>query len=167
MRITTCTEGDLGPLETHLPTGRNDAHAYHFGQQQSGEAEYLIAWLDDAPVGTAVIEWPGFRFDAARAAYPDCAEITNLHVHTSHRGHGIGTALLAAAESRIAARGLRQAGLGVGVENPDAARLYLRLGYQDTHIHAESRYTWYDADDVAHDVTEVDTHLVKDLPGAG
>ena len=165
MRIATCTEADLSPLERHLPTGRNNAHAYHFARQKSGDVEYLIAWIDDVPVGHGLINWVGFRDDAPRAAYPECPEISNLGVDQAWRGTGIGSALIAEAEARIRARGFRRAGLGVGVENPDAARLYARLGYRDTELRCESRYSWYDSDDVCHDVVEIDAFLVKELAG--
>ena len=164
MRITTCTAADLSVLERHLPTGKNNAHAYHFSRQKKGEAEYLIAWIDDIPVGYALINWNGFRDDEPRAAYPGCPAISNLGVDEAWRGKGIGSALIASAEERIAARDFRQSGLGVGVENPDAARLYARLGYRDTSLRCESRYSWYDNDDVCHEVVETDMYLVKDLP---
>jgi hypothetical protein len=50
-RVATCAETDIDALEHHLPSGRNDAHAHHFARRQAGEAEYLIAWVDDVPVG--------------------------------------------------------------------------------------------------------------------
>jgi len=163
MRIATCAEADLDLLERHLPTGRNDAHAYHFGCQRAGEVEYLIAWIDDVPVGNCVITWAGFREDAPRAAFPDCPAIGYLHVGQTWRGNGVGSAVVGAAESRIVARGLRQAGLGVGIDNPGAARLYERLGYRDTSLQCESRYTWHDDEGVGHEMAETNLYLVKDL----
>ena len=164
MRIATCTEADLVPLELHLPTGRNKAHAHHYTRQASGAAEYLVAWADDVPVGYGLINWAGFRDEPPRAAHPACPEISNLGVTEAWRGKGIGTALLTAAEARILARGFQQAGLGVDEGNPDAARLYERLGYRDTTLRSEMQYTYYDRDDVPHDMTETVRFLVKDLP---
>jgi ribosomal protein S18 acetylase RimI-like enzyme len=163
MRISTCTEADLAALERHLPTGRNNAHAYHFGRQQAGDVEYLIAWIGDVPVGQAVVTWAGFQEEAVRDAVPDCPAIGYLGVDQGQRGRGVGSGLVAAAEERITARGFRRAGLGVGTENPDAMRLYERLGYRDTSVRCESRYTWYDEAGVGHDVTETNLYLVKDL----
>jgi ribosomal protein S18 acetylase RimI-like enzyme len=45
------------------------------------------------------------------------------------RGHGIGTALMAAAEELVCSRGFEAIVLGVEDSNPRARRLYERLGY--------------------------------------
>ncbi|AEV84249.1 N-acetyltransferase GCN5 [Actinoplanes sp. SE50] len=163
MRTATCVEADLASLERHLPTGRNNAQAYHFQRQQTGEIDYLIAWLDDVPVGQAVITWAGFLDERVRAAVRGCPEIGWLGVAPARRGRGVGIALLQSAESRIAARGLRMSGVGVATDNPRAARLYERLGYRDTSMSSESRYTWYDDADIGHDIVETTNFLVKDL----
>lgn len=149
-----------------MPTGRNDVHAYHFGRQQTGEVEYLIAWIDAVPVGHAVITWDGSREEPVRTAVPDCPEIGYLHVEQSRRGEGVGSALVGAAEDCIVARGFPLAGLAVGAENPRAAQLYERLGYRDTSVRYLSRYTWFDESDVGHDVTEANLYLVKELSPA-
>lgn len=164
MRIATCAEADLAALDRHMPTGRNDVHSYHFGRQQAGEVEYLIAWIDDdIPVGQVVVTWIGSLEEVVRTAVPDCPEIGYLHVEQARRGEGVGTALIGAAERSIATRGFRLAGLGVGTDNPRAARLYERLGYRDASVHYESRYTWFDASGVGHDLIEANRYLVKDL----
>jgi ribosomal protein S18 acetylase RimI-like enzyme len=76
---------------------------------------------------------------------------------------GVGTALVRAAERSICAHGFRQSGLGVEIDNGGATRLYERLGYRDTAVRCEIRYTWYDDSDVGRDVTETTLYLVKDL----
>ncbi|MBR7838501.1 GNAT family N-acetyltransferase [Actinospica durhamensis] len=152
-------------LERYLPTGRNDVHTYHFGCQQADEAAYLIAWSEEAAVGHVVVTWAGFREEPARLAVPQCPAIGYLQVTPASRGKGVGSALVGAAEACIAARGFRRAGLAVGIDNPAAARLYQRLGYQDTSVRCESQYTWYDDAGVGHDVTEMNLYLAKDLSG--
>lgn len=164
MRVATCAEADLPFLEQYLPSGRNDVHAYHFGCQQSGDVEYLIAWIHDVPVGHGVITWAGFLEESVRTALPDCPAIGYLHVEQAHRGKGVGSAIVGAAEERIVARGFRRAGLGVGIDNPQAARLYERLGYRDTSVRCEYQYTWFGEAGVGHDVTETSRYLVKELP---
>jgi ribosomal protein S18 acetylase RimI-like enzyme len=51
-----------------------------------------------------------------------------LAVAPPYRGRGIGTAMLERAFARFAGDGLREAQLGVASTNPDAVRLYERLG---------------------------------------
>jgi RimJ/RimL family protein N-acetyltransferase len=47
------------------------------------------------------------------------------------RGRGIGTALIRAAEDSARQLGHGRLSLGVGVDNPQARRLYERLGFLD------------------------------------
>jgi ribosomal protein S18 acetylase RimI-like enzyme len=164
MLIRLCADTDIDLLERHMPTGRGEVHAFHLARQQTGASEYLVAWHDGTtPIGYGVINWTGFRDEQARTAFPACPEISNLGVDEPFRGQGVGTALIHEAERRAAARGFARVGLGVATDNEAAARLYLRLGYVDTGMAAECRYTYYDGDDVAHDVVEVDRYLVRDL----
>ncbi len=51
-----------------------------------------------------------------------------LGVHPDHQRQGVGSALLRAAFARFAAAGLDRGELGVASDNPDARRLYDRLG---------------------------------------
>jgi len=52
-------------------------------------------------------------------------------VHPEHRGRGIGTTIITAAEGLARQLGHEKLALGVGIDNPRAHRLYLRLGYTD------------------------------------
>jgi mycothiol synthase len=51
-----------------------------------------------------------------------------LGVHPDHRTRGLGATLLQASSPRFAASGLREAQLGVASDNPNALRLYERVG---------------------------------------
>ncbi len=63
---------------------------------------------------------------------PDSCEIKRLYVSSSHRGQGIGEALVAAAMERALARGYRTACLDTEPENMAAAhRMYLKLGFTE------------------------------------
>lgn len=61
--------------------------------------------------------------------YPDAAELWILSVAESWQGLGVGSALIGALEDLSAARGHRRVQLSVELDNPDAERLYRRLGY--------------------------------------
>lgn len=58
----------------------------------------------------------------------------DVHVHEAHRGRGGGTLLLAAAEQSMQERGRLLSGVSGGLGNPDATRLYRRLGYTATGV---------------------------------
>jgi ribosomal protein S18 acetylase RimI-like enzyme len=79
------------------------------------------------------------------------------------RSRGIGTALIAEAERRAAARGFSRIGLGVADDNPRAAALYLRLGFEETGYHYLDQYEVIDADAVRHAITESCRFLVRHL----
>lgn len=59
---------------------------------------------------------------------PGWLMLDNLHVSASHRGQGIGLALMRAMGEAVAALGLRQVRLLVLAENTGACRFYERLG---------------------------------------
>ena len=61
----------------------------------------------------------------------DSLHISELHVHPTHQGRGIGAALLARAEEVTIERGLARLSLTTLASNP-ARRLYARQGYRVT-----------------------------------
>jgi GNAT superfamily N-acetyltransferase len=165
--IRQCATSDIEALERHMPTRSGQVHAQHFAHQQAGRWTYLIAWEEDSvPVGVGVIRWEGWAEHEARAAFPDCPQLTNLHVQAARRGRGVGTALIASAEERARTRGFSRIGVGVADDNPKAAMLYARLGYTDTGLRSESRYMYPDDAGVPGEIVEHNILLVKDL-GAG
>ncbi|MFT4164738.1 MAG: GNAT family N-acetyltransferase [Microlunatus sp.] len=87
------------------------------------EAEYLVG------------ELPNGRLVAAGGAdlrpIDGAGLLWQLAVHPLLQGLGIGTALIAALEQRLRVRGCAEARLTVEHDNPDAARLYGRLGYRE------------------------------------
>ncbi|KAI3328572.1 acyl-CoA N-acyltransferase [Ustulina deusta] len=58
------------------------------------------------------------------------AELRRLYVDTTAHGRGIGSKLIAAVEAQARADGFGQLWLTVWEDNPDAQRLYQRLGYR-------------------------------------
>jgi ribosomal protein S18 acetylase RimI-like enzyme len=65
--------------------------------------------------------------------WPSCAEISDLIVAESHRGHGYGTAIIQSLVRAAIKLGAEEAEIGVALSNPRAAALYHRLGFQDSH----------------------------------
>ena len=120
----------LRDLGTPEHTGRG------LERQNEGLGVFLIAWLAGEAVGYVTAHWrasprsPREWFDGETAYFED------FIVVESHRGRGIGTAIMAAAEAMAGERGLSRMTIGVGVENEGAQRLYRRLGYVDAGLEA-------------------------------
>jgi ribosomal protein S18 acetylase RimI-like enzyme len=163
MLIRECTADDLEPLEEISPSPVNREHARRLERQLAGAETYLLAWHDGVLAGHGAVQWQGCTDAEVRAAFPDCPEIYGLSVRPELRGRGIGTALIGAAEDRVRQRGLRWIGISVDVDNPDAGRLYERLGYL-----AKMRYrgiwSYLDAAGTKHVVDEPAIFMVKELP---
>ena len=82
--------------------------------------QQVVARADGRVVGVAVGK-----------VFPDrTGWVAQVAVHRDQRGRGLGTALLAEAFARRVAAGATQVGLGVSATNPDALRLYRRLGLE-------------------------------------
>jgi GNAT superfamily N-acetyltransferase len=124
---------DLTLLDRHLPpTDVPTGHRDRIRAQEQGDADYLVAWLDDRPVGHALIRWSGFKLGPLPALFPGIPILLTMRVWPRQTwGRGIGTARVAAAEQLVAERGRRGLGLGVEVENTRARGLYEHLGYVD------------------------------------
>jgi len=130
VRIEACRAEDVERLEEAMPSGLSRFHERRLARQQQGTSTYLIAWMDEVPVGHAEVRWSGCEATEVRQRFADCPEINALEVWPERlRSRGIGTALIAEAERQAVGRGLGWIGLGVADDNPRAAALYLRLGF--------------------------------------
>jgi GNAT superfamily N-acetyltransferase len=69
---------------------------------------------------------------------------------------GIGTALIHAGEDTARRLGHQRLAMGVGVDNPDARRLYERLGYTDWG-HGTTVTSWQEHDPAGQPVTVSET----------
>jgi ribosomal protein S18 acetylase RimI-like enzyme len=110
-----------------------------------------------------MVQWGGCVGEQARAAFPGYVEINHLQVRPEHRGRGVGTAIIRAAEVLIGSRGIVQVAVSVASDNPSAARLYLRLGYQPTGVFDICEYNWFDQSDEIHHAIEHADVLTKRL----
>lgn len=153
---------DTHLLEHHNPSpGVENFHAH---RHRDPTTTYLVAWRRRVPVGRAEIRWHGCPADHVRARHPHCPEINGLEVFPADlRGNGIGTTLITAAETEATARGLRHIGLGVARDNPDAHRLYQRLGYRGDTTYTDE-YTLLDSLGTRHHITLACLFLTKTLP---
>jgi GNAT superfamily N-acetyltransferase len=160
--VSPATEHDLDRLRELVPTV-DDVAGHHYEQQRTGTATFLVCSDHDEPLGWGLVQWRGCLGEHARAAFPSCVELNHLQVRPEHRNRRAGSAVLAAAEQLVRNRGGAQLAVSVSVENPDAARLYRRLGYQPTGVLDACSYSWFDAEGHRHDEVETAQLLVKDL----
>lgn len=162
MLIRECTAVDVGRLEEAYPTGAEHRYVRAVERQRMGECTFLVAWEGEQPLGHGEVMWHGCMTPEVRAVYPECPEINGLRVYRADlRGRGIGTALIRSAEARAREQGFRWLGLGVSDDNPRAARLYERLGYQEG-----IRYTavWnYEDAGVEHVAKDPRTFMIRNL----
>jgi GNAT superfamily N-acetyltransferase len=106
--------------------------AYFFSdrlpRQSRGLGDLLVAWEDGVPVGDVYLWREAPYEDKVRRRLPDVPTIT-LEVRPDRQNRGIGSALMREVERCAVRAGAARVSLGVGVDNPDARRLYERLGY--------------------------------------
>jgi ribosomal protein S18 acetylase RimI-like enzyme len=151
--IRTAARSDLPAMEwdgelKHFR--RLFADAYE--RVEKGDAGIWIAELPDAGL-------IGQLFLSLRSGRPELSDGVNrgyiygVRVRPEYRNCGIGTQLMLAVETDLIQRGFSYATLNVGRDNPNAQRLYERLGY--CVVASESgRWSYEDENSIRHDVFE-------------
>jgi GNAT superfamily N-acetyltransferase len=153
---------DLAALVAAL--GQRHFFTDHLARQQDGRGVLLVAWLGGRPVGDVFLAWEPADVPQVRRQLPGVPQLIHLEVLGPLQRRGIGTALIRAAEDSARQLGHKQITLAVGVDNPDARRLYERLGYVDWR-HGTIVATWqeHDLDGPPVTVSETCDVLVKRL----
>ncbi|GAA1580574.1 GNAT family N-acetyltransferase [Kribbella hippodromi] len=95
----------------------------YLAEQEAGDRDVLIATVDDVFAGYVTVRWVSPYFQVI-------PEIQDFNVLPQYRRRGIGTALMDAAEARVATRS-PVVGIGVGLyaDYGTAQRMYARRGY--------------------------------------
>lgn len=162
MEIRPCTDDDLAILSARWMVYGGVRESHHSGQL-AGDTTYLVAWRDEEPLGSGVVQWGGCIGTKAREAFPRAVEFNHVQVREEYRSQGVGTALIAAAEQLVGREGKLQVAVGVADDNPHAERLYVSLGYRITGVVDVSEYSWVLEDGTVQQASECDQLLVKDL----
>lgn len=110
----------IAPLEAQDVVAVGAALGLGLARLDQGDGCYLVAWDDTEPVGHVHV------------ALTDPAELQDLAVAVGHRRRGVASALVAAAEADLRARGRDVVALEVSVEDDAAQALYRRCGYADS-----------------------------------
>jgi ribosomal protein S18 acetylase RimI-like enzyme len=121
--------GALAREEGTAPATQDGIAATVTALIENETSNFVLATLDDEPVGCVQIAWRVSTWQAAPYAY-----LEDVYVVPAHRGRGVGRRMLTTAMQHIAERGAVQIMLDVRMENPDARRLYEHLGFK----HADS-----------------------------
>ena len=125
--VRPARQDDLAALVDAL--GQETHYVDRLDRQRRGLGVLLAAWLDGVPVGGVYLWQQDAEEPEIRECLPGVPLLNHLEVLPEWRNQGIGTKLLVEAERWIAATGADRVALAVTVDNPDAERLYRRLGY--------------------------------------
>ena len=107
-------------------------HAQRFSVQAEGKGVYLVAWHEGEPVGHFLLHWEGPETDTSEHYPYPTPYLEAGGTKAAYRRRGVATGLIRAAEALVRDRGIASIGLAVGSsDNPDARRIYTRLGYRD------------------------------------
>jgi GNAT superfamily N-acetyltransferase len=115
--IELCSEDECNELEAFLVE-----RIYEFNAQATG-------YFDGRLVGRSLRNDAGEVIAAFNGhTWGGCCVVAHLWVHQSHRGHGLGRALLQAAEAEAVRRSCEQ--LVLSTHSFQAPGFYERLGYE-------------------------------------
>jgi GNAT superfamily N-acetyltransferase len=129
VEVRSCTQADIDRFRASpIPPAVLRHHEERWGWQEAGLATYLLALHDGDLVGRATILRHS-KYELVRNRLGQTPEVNALE--SSIPSRGIGTKIMACAESEAGSWGASLIGLGVSPENTRARRLYAHLGYLD------------------------------------
>ena len=131
--IKKAEENELDVLVRQF-SPRNPQFQYNrYDVQRKGEGIYLIAWHNQTPIGHFLLIWSGPRdiFVEKHVDIRNRAYLEAGYTIEEFQNKGVGTAIIQMAEKLAKERGCLFIGLEVGVENPNAKRLYKALGFKE------------------------------------
>ncbi len=117
-------------LEEYAYTRRRDIKDYFRWLYARDKEGFMVAEVDGKAVGFVACDtnWISF-FDMCRVG-----EIHEIFVLPEYRNRGIGSSLMIKAMIYIKSRGLKKAGLWVGVTNYNAIKFYRRFGFREVGV---------------------------------
>jgi ribosomal protein S18 acetylase RimI-like enzyme len=165
--IRTAADRDLPALESQLPTPRPGLHSMDLIDQKAGLKTFAVAWLSNRPVACGLVYWRGPRDPGTANVLGRVPELYRLEVQPEFRNRGIGTEVIRFLEETIRSRRVEKCCLCVGLSNPNARRLYARLGYSLAGVpHFIDRWSWEDESGTLHEESEKCEFLTKILHAA-
>jgi ribosomal protein S18 acetylase RimI-like enzyme len=131
-----------------------------FREQQQGKRLMLIADCNGVPIARIFALWESD--DKTIADGKTRGYLYSFFVQSPFRGQGIGSQLVAQAESEMLERGLQFATIAVSRENTGALKLYQRLGYYFMR-EDEGKWSYNDHEGKTHHITDPCWILEKSL----
>ncbi|ONI89882.1 hypothetical protein ALI144C_04115 [Actinosynnema sp. ALI-1.44] len=121
--------------------GEADFFADRLVRQAGEHGVLLTAWDHDTPIGAVYVWKQAAEEVEVRQHLPGVPLLNHVQVHSDYRNRRIGTELVIAAEKLLVDDGHSRVALAVRTDNPDAYRLYERLGYKQwPHPPVECQY---------------------------
>ena len=124
---------EIDIVGTKLNPARNAAtHRARLSLQDDGTLVYLIAWIEQTPVGHGLLLWGGPTGSPKQHIEDPCPYVEDLWVRNDLRSRGIGARILVEMTMMAIAQGYKAVSLSVGVDNGRAIDLYKRMGFTTT-----------------------------------
>lgn len=126
---------EIDVVSSRLNPARNEAtHESRLKLQNDGMLVYLIAWIDEMPVGHGMLLWDGPTGTPKQHIETPCPYVEDLWVRGDLRSRGVGARILAEMTMLAVSHGYRSVSLSVGVENQRAISLYERMGFERARV---------------------------------
>ena len=134
LTIRQIEKSDLDKMYCTFKSEFGRTHTDDLHDQSLSDISFFVAWLNDNPVGHALVRWLGPRDEMVRKDYPDCPEIYRLKVLKEFREQGIATAIIKKCENEALKREYLLIGLGTDPNITTKDNLYIQLGYRSATV---------------------------------
>jgi ribosomal protein S18 acetylase RimI-like enzyme len=162
--IRQTTRADLPALEWDGEYWKfREVFADLFNRSLEGD---VLLWIIVSPGGDMM----GQAFVALRSGDRNVADgktrayVFSFRVKEKWRNRGVGSTLMKFIECDLRQRGFRYVTLNVAKDNPDALRLYRRMGYEVIDS-CPGIWSYRDPDGIIHHVKEPSWRMLKSLSG--
>lgn len=136
LTIRQIEKSDLDKMDNTFNSEFGRTHADDLHDQSLSNISFFVAWLNDDPVGHALVRWLGPRAERVRKDYPNCPEIYRLKVLKEFRAQGIATAIIKKCENEALKRECLLIGLGTDPKISSKDNLYIRSGYESSKVNS-------------------------------
>jgi GNAT superfamily N-acetyltransferase len=164
LQIKPAKKEDLELLNTFLPKKIVAFHADKIQEQERGKSLWLIAWLDNIPIGHVQLKLSGSEKMQVREYTQDTPEIDAFYIVPGQRDKGFGTEIVEYVEKLVKEKGYLKLGLSVDIKNLKASKLYEKLGFKYWPLgDFDNSWEYTNQEGVPHKENETCTYMIKQL----